>query len=52
MFDGRWRGAVDKRTAPVGAWLQSHGITADVLTATGLVSATATAVVSSATKPS
>ena len=44
MFDGRWRGAVDKRTAPVGAWLQSHGITADVLTATGLVSATATAV--------
>ena len=44
MFDGRWRGAVDKRTAPVGAWLQGHGITADVLTATGLVSATATAV--------
>ena len=44
MFDGRWRGAVDKRTAPVGAWLQSHGITADVLTATGLVSATATGV--------
>ena len=44
MFDGRWRGAVDKRTAPVGVWLQSHGITADVLTATGLVTATATAV--------
>ena len=49
MFDGRWRGAVDKRTAPVGAWLQAHGITADVLTATGLVSATATAVAVPAT---
>ena len=44
MFDGRWRGAVDRRTAPIGSWLQAHGITADVLTATGLISATATAV--------
>ena len=43
MFDGRWRSAVDAKTGPVGTWLQSHGITADVLTATGLVSATATA---------
>ena len=44
MFDGRWRTAVDARTEPVGSWLQRHGVTADVLTATGLVSATATAV--------
>jgi CDP-diacylglycerol--glycerol-3-phosphate 3-phosphatidyltransferase len=44
MFDGRWRGAVDAKTRPVGEWLQRHGITADVLTATGLVSATLTAV--------
>jgi CDP-diacylglycerol--glycerol-3-phosphate 3-phosphatidyltransferase len=44
MFDGRWRSAVDQRTEPVGVWLQRHGITADVLTATGLISATATAV--------
>ncbi len=44
MFDGRWREAVDRRTAPVGAALQRHGVTADVLTATGLVSAVATAV--------
>jgi|SRR5579872_656759 len=45
MFDGRWREAVDRRTAPVGAALQRHGVTADVLTATGLLSAVATAVV-------
>ena len=44
MFDGRFRSAVDAKTGPVGSWLQSHGITADVLTATGLISATATAV--------
>ena len=44
MFDGRWRSAVDARTGPVGRGSQRHGITADVLTATGLVSATATAV--------
>ena len=43
MFDGRWREAVDRSTAPVGAALQRHGISADVLTATGLVSAVATA---------
>src|SRR5579862_5701587 len=45
MFDGRWREAVDRRTGPVGAALQRHGVTADVLTASGLVSAVATAVV-------
>jgi CDP-diacylglycerol--glycerol-3-phosphate 3-phosphatidyltransferase len=44
MFDGRWRQAVDRTTQPVGQALQRHGVTADVLTATGLVSATATAV--------
>ena len=44
MFDGRWRDAVDRTTGPVGQSLHRHGITADVLTATGLVSATATAV--------
>ena len=43
MFDGRWRDAVDRSTGPVGAALHRRGITADVLTATGLVSATATA---------
>ena len=44
MFDGRWRGAVDRSTGPVGQRLHRWGVTADVLTATGLVSATATAV--------
>ena len=44
MFDGRWRGAVDRSTGPVGQRLQQWGVTADMLTATGLVSATATAV--------
>jgi len=44
MFDGRWRDAVDRTTGPVGTALHRRGITADVLTATGLVSATACAV--------
>jgi CDP-diacylglycerol--glycerol-3-phosphate 3-phosphatidyltransferase len=44
MFDGRWRGAVDRTTDPVGRRLQRLGVTADMLTATGLISATATAV--------
>jgi CDP-diacylglycerol--glycerol-3-phosphate 3-phosphatidyltransferase len=43
MFDGRWRSGVDRTTGPIGQALHRHGITADVLTATGLVSATATA---------
>jgi CDP-diacylglycerol--glycerol-3-phosphate 3-phosphatidyltransferase len=43
MFDGRWRDAVDRSTGPVGTALHRRGITADVLTATGLVSASATA---------
>ncbi|MDA8365663.1 MAG: CDP-alcohol phosphatidyltransferase family protein [Actinomycetota bacterium] len=44
MFDGRWRATVDRGTGPVGNRLQRMGITADVLTGTGLVSAAATAV--------
>jgi CDP-diacylglycerol--glycerol-3-phosphate 3-phosphatidyltransferase len=44
MFDGRWRDTVDRGTGPVGRKLQQLGITADVLTATGLVSAAATAI--------
>jgi CDP-diacylglycerol--glycerol-3-phosphate 3-phosphatidyltransferase len=44
MFDGRWRGAVDRTTGPVGLKLHRYGVTADLLTATGLISATATAV--------
>ncbi len=43
MFDGRWRDAVDRSTGPVGRRLQRLGVTADLLTATGLLSATATA---------
>ena len=44
MFDGRWRGKIDRGTGPVGQKLQQWGVTADLLTATGLISATATAV--------
>lgn len=44
MFDGRWRAAVDRTTGPVGRRLQQLGVTADMLTATGLISASATAV--------
>ncbi len=44
MFDGRWRDTVDRGTGPVGRKLQQLGISADVLTATGLISAAATAV--------
>lgn len=44
MFDGRFRKAVDSRTQPIGAALQRVGVTADVLTATGLISAAGTAV--------
>jgi len=44
MFDGRWRDTVDRGTGPVGRRLQQWGVTADMLTATGLISATATAV--------
>ncbi|MHB1775100.1 MAG: CDP-alcohol phosphatidyltransferase family protein [Acidimicrobiales bacterium] len=45
MFDGRWREAVDRTTGPAGRSLVRHGITADVLTASGLVFSVATAAV-------
>lgn len=45
MFDGRWRGGVDRFTEPVGRAFVRLGITADVLTTSGLVFAVATAVV-------
>lgn len=45
MFDGRWREAVDRTTEPAGRALVRHGITADVLTTSGLVFSFATAAV-------
>ena len=44
VFDGRWRTAVDTGVKPVGHALQRTGISADHLTAVGLVMAGATAV--------
>jgi len=44
MFDGRWRQAVDRSTGPVGRWLVRVGVTADMLTWSGLVFSVATAV--------
>lgn len=44
MFDGRWRRGVDRFTGPVGRRLVRLGVTADVLTASGLVFAVGTAV--------
>ncbi len=43
MFDGRFRRGVDSITAPVGRQLVRAGISADVLTFSGLVFAVATA---------
>src|SRR5271169_2588130 len=43
MFDGRFRQGLDATTAPVGRWLVREGVSADVLTASGLVFALATA---------
>jgi CDP-diacylglycerol---glycerol-3-phosphate 3-phosphatidyltransferase len=45
VFDGRWRQGVDRATGPVGRTLVRVGVTADVLTASGLAFAVATAVV-------
>jgi CDP-diacylglycerol--glycerol-3-phosphate 3-phosphatidyltransferase len=45
MFDGRWRHAVDRGTQPVGRVLVKAHITADVITAFGLVMSVVTAVV-------
>lgn len=44
MFDGHWRSGVDRVTAPVGSTLRHAGITANQLTAAGLVLAVAAAV--------
>ncbi|MBW4029171.1 MAG: CDP-alcohol phosphatidyltransferase family protein [Acidobacteria bacterium] len=43
MFDGKFRQSVDAATAPVGRGLVRVGFSADVLTASGLVFAVATA---------
>ena len=45
MFDGNWREAVDRAVVPVGARLRRLGITADLLTVTGIVMAVAASVV-------
>ncbi|MGH9083729.1 MAG: CDP-alcohol phosphatidyltransferase family protein, partial [Acidimicrobiales bacterium] len=45
MFDGRWRDSVDRGTRPVGETLVRLGVTADLLTASGLVFAAGTAAV-------
>ncbi|MGQ0520106.1 MAG: CDP-alcohol phosphatidyltransferase family protein [Actinomycetota bacterium] len=44
MFDGRWRGGVDRVTDPVATTMRRTGLTADHLTALGLVLGVATAV--------
>ncbi|MBV8463217.1 MAG: CDP-alcohol phosphatidyltransferase family protein [Acidimicrobiales bacterium] len=44
MFDGRWRDSVERGTGPVGRRLVRMGITADMLTASGLVFAVGTAI--------
>jgi phosphatidylinositol phosphate synthase len=44
MFDGRWRTSFEAKLKPVGANLRRTGITADHLTATGVVIAAAAAV--------
>lgn len=45
MFDARWRTTVERGTAPASALLRRTGVTADQLTASGLVLAVAAAVV-------
>ena len=44
LFDGKWKPRVDARTQPIGKWLYQHGVSADFLTATGIISATAAGV--------
>ncbi|MCH7787971.1 MAG: CDP-alcohol phosphatidyltransferase family protein [Acidobacteria bacterium] len=44
MFDGNWRGTVDRALVPIGASLRRTGISADVITVTGIVMAGAAAV--------
>ncbi|MDE3065649.1 MAG: CDP-alcohol phosphatidyltransferase family protein [Acidobacteriota bacterium] len=43
MFDGRFRHGLDATTAPVGRWLVRTGVSADVLTFSGLLFGVATA---------
>lgn len=45
MFDGRWRAGVERGTTPIGAVLRGLGVTADQLTASGLVLASVAAAV-------
>jgi CDP-diacylglycerol---glycerol-3-phosphate 3-phosphatidyltransferase len=40
LFDGRWRSGVDRGTQPIGSALHRTGLTANQLTAAGLVVAT------------
>jgi CDP-diacylglycerol--glycerol-3-phosphate 3-phosphatidyltransferase len=44
MFDGRWRAGVDRGTKPFASWIRRTGLTADQLTALGLVLAVMAAV--------
>jgi len=44
MFDGRWRSSVEQGLKPIGANIRRTGITADHLTATGVVLAGAASV--------
>src|SRR6476620_4634194 len=44
MLDGRWRTDIERRLKPVGVNLRKAGLSADALTATGLVMAGACAV--------
>ena len=44
MFDGRWRTSIERGLQPVGANIRRTGITADHLTAFGLVTAVAAAI--------
>jgi CDP-diacylglycerol--glycerol-3-phosphate 3-phosphatidyltransferase len=39
MFDGNWRGAVDRGLVPIGQSLRRTGVTADVVTTVGIVMA-------------
>lgn len=44
MFDGRWRSQIEVGLKPIGNSIKRSGISADVLTATGIVMAVAAAV--------
>ena len=44
MFDGNWRAAVDRGLTPIGVSLRRTGVTADMVTITGIVMATGAAV--------